>query len=175
MRTSTAAIAILFGLVASVSVGQPPATFDANDYIIGNVPIVEPPVLVYQNFFSQSKDLGRLSLSAEVRRSLGLTDQEFQSLLTITADLATEGRFLEKALRPLMFEARMQAAESGSVSPAMQAKLRDLQDQWKKTILDHVQRLKGTFGEARFQKVDEFIRSGQSMFQSSPLAKREVK
>src|ERR1700730_11610569 len=107
---------ILLGIVATSAFGQPPATFNPDDYRIGLVPVVESPVLVYQNFFNEVKDLGRLSLSADARRSLALTDQELRSLLTITADLATEGRFFGTQLRPLMFEARMQAAESGSVS-----------------------------------------------------------
>jgi hypothetical protein len=47
--------------------------------------------------------------------------------------------------------------ESGSVSPSVEEKLRDLQNQWAQTILDHVQRLKAAFGEARFQRLDEFI------------------
>jgi hypothetical protein len=41
----------------------------------------------------------------------------------------------------------MQVAESGSVSPAMQEKLRDFKSQWAQTILDHVQRLRAAFGE----------------------------
>jgi hypothetical protein len=69
----------------------------------------------------------------------------------------------------------MQAAEFGSVSAAVQAKLHDLQYQWAQAILNHMQQLRAAMGETRFHKADEFIRSGQSMFQSGPLPKREAK
>jgi hypothetical protein len=66
-----------------------------------------------------------------------------------------------------MFEARMEVAESGAVSPSLQEKLRDLENKWARTILDHVRQLKAARGEPCFQRVDEFVRSGKSMFEKT--------
>jgi hypothetical protein len=58
----------------------------------------------------------------------------------------------------------MEMVESGSISPSVQTRLRELQNQWAQTILEHAQRLKAAFGDERFQRVDEFVHSGRSMF-----------
>jgi hypothetical protein len=84
--------------------------------------------------------------------------------------LRAKARFLEKTVRPLMFEARMEFVESGAISPSLREKLDDLENQWDRTILDHVQQLKAAFGERRFQTLDDFIQSGKSMFEKPPLA-----
>jgi len=103
---------------------------------------------------------GKLPLSLEARSSLRLSGQELRSLLTIAADLAAESRFFQKTVKPSMFEARMEVAESGAVSPSLQEKLRGLENQWARTILHHVRQLKAALGEPCFQRLDEFIHSG---------------
>jgi hypothetical protein len=157
-------IATLLGLLTCHGLCQtsaragPPAN-PLDNLVISGVPRVEPPNRVYQNFFDEVKDLGRLPLSLEAHTSLRPTDQELRSLRTVTADLATESRFFREEVRPLMFEARMQVAESGAVSPSLQEKLRDLENQWARTILDHVRQLKVALGEPCFQRLDKFVHS----------------
>ena len=138
------------------------------------VPIVESPARDYQDFFDAVKDLGRWPLSVEARKTLHLSDQELHSLVAITADLATESLFFRQIWRPWKFESLMEIVESGSLSPSLQEKLRDLQDQWAQKIRDHAQRLKAAIGQDRFREVDEFIHSGKSMF-ATPQAKPIVK
>jgi hypothetical protein len=166
MGISVARIQILLGLLTCPGLCQ--TILNRSDLMISGVPIIESSTRVYQNFFNEVKDLGIRPLTTEARTSLRLTDQELRSLLTVTADLATETRFLAKTVRPLMFEARMEFVESGAISPSLREKLDDLGHQWDRTILDHVQQLKAAFGERRFQTLDDFIQSGKSMFEKPP-------
>jgi hypothetical protein len=76
---------------------------------ISGVPVVELPARDYQNFFSEVKDLGKRSLTAEARRTLRLTDQELRSVVTVTADLATESVFFKEIRRPWKFESFMES------------------------------------------------------------------
>jgi hypothetical protein len=168
MRASATPMAILLGLLTLNGFCQtalPDDPLASRSLVISRVPIVEGPGRDYQKFFDEVKDLGSRPVSVEARRALHLTDQELRSMITITADLATESLFFGPVVRPWVFESRMEVTESGSVSPSLQEKLRDLQSQWTQTILDHAQRLKAAFGEERFQSVDEFIHSGKSMFE----------
>jgi len=168
MHASATPMAILLGLQTLNGFCQtavPDDPLASRSLVISGVPIVEGPARDYQKFFGEVKDLGSRPVSVEARSALHLTDQELRSLITITADLATESLFFRPVVRPWVFESRMEVTESGSVSPSIHEKLRDLQNQWTQTILDHVQRLKAAFGEERFQSVDEFIHSGKSMFE----------
>jgi hypothetical protein len=161
------AIIILLGLLNCNGLCQttlPDDPFASWSLEISGVPIVEPPARGYQDFFNQVQYLGKVPLSAEARAAIRLSDQELRALVTVTADLATESQFFRRTWKPLKFESLMETIESGAISPAVQAKLRDLQNQWERTIADHVQRLKAALGEERFQRVDEFVHSGKSMF-----------
>lgn len=133
--------------------------------IATKLPIVEPPAGVYLKFFVEVNDLDRLPLSTDFLQTVHLSDQDLRSLFTITADLAAKSQLLAKALRPFVFEGRLEVTQSGSTSSSLEGKLRDFQSQWSNTILDHVQRLRSAFGEQRFQELDGFIQSGKSMLE----------
>lgn len=168
MGASKSSNAILMGLLTLNGWCQTTVSDDplgSRPLVISGVPIVEGTARDYQKFFDEVKNLGSRPLSEEARKTLHLTDQELRSLITITADLATESLFFRPFVKPWVFESRMEVTESGSISPPLQEKLRDLQNQWARTILDYAQRLKAAFGEERFQSVDEFIHSGKSMFE----------
>jgi len=98
-------------------------------------------------------------------RSATIHQSVYLNFLKITADLAAESHVLDKEVRPLMLEARMQVVESGAVSQPLQARLRDVEDQWARTVQDHVEQLRIAFGERRFRTLDEFIQAGRSMYQ----------
>lgn len=55
-------------------------------------------------------------------------------------------------------------AESGSISPELRNKLADFDREWEQVVSAHVQQLKTLIGEARFQRLDEFVQSGKPMF-----------
>jgi hypothetical protein len=133
--------------------------------IATKLPIVEPSVSVYLKFLEEVNDLDRLPLSRDFLQTVHVSDRELRSLITITADLAAESRLLAQAVRPYVFEARLEVTEAGSASSAIDDKLRDFKTQWSKTILDRVQTLKSEFGEQRFQVLNHFIQSGKSMLE----------
>jgi hypothetical protein len=67
-----------------------------------------------------------------------------------------------------MFEARMEDAESGAVSPSLQEKLRDLENQRARTILDHVRQLKGRLTSRAFKGwMSLFVRLGPCLKNST--------
>ncbi len=130
MGASATTISVLLGLLTVEGLCQtipqaslPDDPLASRSLKISGVPNVEPPARDYQRFFDEVQYLGKQPLSAEARMTLHLTDQELRSLITITADLATESEFFQKQVKPWVFESRMEAADSGSVSPSLQEKL----------------------------------------------------
>ena len=89
--------------------------------------------------------------------------RELRELLAIAADPRGRSRAMAKT-RPSVFESRMEIVESDAVSPLLRERIRDLDNRWSRTILEHVQRLKSALGPTRFQTVDEFARSVKPMF-----------
>jgi hypothetical protein len=162
-------IAFLLGFSAirclSQTDARPAQVFNSEDYKISGVLLVQPPAQEYLKFFRAVKDLGTLPLSDDARKFLRLNDTELRFLLKITASLSNESRVLDQRARQLMFEARLDVVELGDVSAGTQADLHELDLKWEKKILEHVQQLRGAFGEARFLQVDEFIMSGKAMFE----------
>jgi hypothetical protein len=156
MRISSIQMTILFGLIASPGFCQ--------TSIPDSPPSSPPDYVTYQNFFRQVKDLGIRPLSDEAIASLDLTNQELGPLVKIAVDFEAETDSFDKALRPLIFKARMQAIESESVSPALQKKLHDVENRRSLMILDHVQQLKTSLGESRFVMLNEFLHSGKPLF-----------
>jgi hypothetical protein len=163
-----APILLSLGLIAARAFSQSTAPTDplaSRSLDISGVPLVDPPVRDYQNFFNEVKDLGKRPLSADARRSLALSDEELRSLVTVTADLADQAVAFRKIWRPWRFESFMELVESDAVSPALQSRMTELRNEWSQIILDHARRLKAALGEERFHRVEEFMRSGKSMFE----------
>ena len=156
MRTSSIQMTILFGLMAS------PGFCQTN--ITDSPPSSPPDYVIYQNFFHQVKELGIRPLSDEAIASLDLTNQELGPLVAIASDFEAATDSFDKAIKPLIFEARMQAIESESVSPALQKKLHDVENRRSLMILDHVRQLKTALGESRFVMLNEFLHSGKPLF-----------
>lgn len=126
---------------------------------------VDPAASAYLTLFGQVRDLDRLENEHyEIKTSIDFSDEERQSLFAVTADLAAQSRVIAKALQPLIFEARLQVADSDAVAPALRDKIRALGDEWSRTILNHAERLRSSFGDARFLTLDDFVHSGKPLF-----------
>jgi hypothetical protein len=145
-------------------VGVPDDPLASRTLKISGMPMLEPPARDYQKFFDDVQGMRTSLLSKEARKALDLTDEELRSLADVTSDLVAAS--FQGEVKPQVFESRMEVAESGFVSASLEEKMRDMQNQWAKTILDHVQRLKADFGQEDFQRLDEFIHSGKPMFGS---------
>jgi len=167
VRRLIAAILLLPTVIPVAGVAQT-AAGNSDDYFIStNLEVVDPSAQVYLKFFTQVKDVGKVPLSPDASTSLGGNESEMNSLLAVTADLAAQSWVFAKELKPLVFEARMQIVESDAVSAALQKRIDDLGNRWSQAILDHAQRLKSSWGEARFHSLDEFIHSGKPLFESA--------
>ena len=177
MRVSMPSIILSFALVPAGGFCQSvspapaaagvPAVGSGEYYISRDVEVVNPASQIYLNFFEQMEDVDKLPFSTAARTSMNLTDEELRSLLTITADLAMQSRVFAKILRPLVFESRMQVAESDTVSPGLREKINDVKNRWSQTILGRIQRLRALLGESRFKDLDDFVHSGEDLFDRS--------
>jgi len=121
---------------------------------------------MYQSFFEEMKDFGQRPLSAEVYVWLNLSDHDRDSVIAIARDLADQSCIIDRAIRPLIWEARMEAIESRKVSPRLHQKLQDLQAEWDQDVADHVQQLNAALGETRFLLLGEFLRTGKSIYET---------
>ena len=166
MGISKASLAFVFILSAANGLCQTPEAppLDCDKYYISFIEIVDPAASVYLDFFRQVTQLGCVPLSGESKTSIDLSADERQSLFALTEDLAVQSRVITKALQSLVFEARLQAADSDTVAPALKDKIRALTDGWSRTILDRAERLRSSFGDARFLALDEFVHSGKPLF-----------
>ena len=121
---------------------------------------------MYEHFFEEMKDFGQRPLNAEVYAWLNLSDQDRSALIAIARDLADQSCAIDRAIRPVMWEVRMEAIGSGKVAPGLQKKVRDLHTQWDRDVVQHVQQLKAALGETRFQMLEDFLRTGKSLYET---------
>ncbi|MEO8027513.1 MAG: hypothetical protein ABI823_13620 [Bryobacteraceae bacterium] len=115
-------------------------------------------------FFREVSDLTVRPLSAEALQTLRFTDDNLRLLIVVTMDLAAESHLYSRRLRALSFESLMQVVESGAVRPEHRKRFGELSDQWDRTIDEHAQSLKASFDEPTAKRVDDWVRSGKSMY-----------
>src|SRR5579872_1267455 len=106
-------------------------------------------LLRYESFFGLLVELQHrpLSLMPNVQEAIGLTGQETKFLNDTAVDCVTR-------MRRNVFEARLQAAESGQPSEAEEQRLQ--------LIRDHVERLKARFSSSHLQLLDDYVRSSRA-------------
>jgi len=90
-----------------------------------------------------------------LQEAIGLTDEEYQTLSEIAADYDAKATLAMKGAP--IFEARLQVIDSGKMSPAMIAKLEQIEQRRKGVTMDHIQQLREAFGDIAFQKVDAYV------------------
>ncbi|MCU1329379.1 MAG: hypothetical protein JWN34_4749 [Bryobacterales bacterium] len=155
-------------LVAGLAVGQTDYTTallaNPQDFTLVATFSVPEPANAYQHFFNEVKYFGLKPLSSEAR-SLRLNDKELRALLAVTTALTEKSKAILAIAKPITFETRIHVAGTGKVPPALEQEMAALESQWSAMVLDAVQQLQNTLPEPVFSKVDEFVRSGKSMFE----------
>jgi hypothetical protein len=106
-----------------------------------------------------------LHFFGEVKQAaIRLDDRELRELLVVTADLAQKSRALLDEARPLVFEARIERARDSQVAPSVASALSALEARWSEMVMDHASQLKDAVRPWVFRGLDEFVKSGKSMF-----------
>ena len=139
---------------------------------------------VYEAFLSAVAALNRTAARAPLdgggnsqptpKDAIGLSDQEARTLNELALECDSEHQSLNDAVRRLTWEARMHAIGSGSVPAELSRQLRDLDNQRRLMVLDHLKKLQAAFGEVRFQTLDAFVRSREktgSFFPPDPTGR----
>ena len=147
-----------------------------------------PDATLYEKFFRQIvrfeeiKDaLGTVVLNGQptdlrqftLRDATGLTDQESRVLNALASGCEDKLRSSYDRARPLIFAARLRLIESESDAQAAQ-QLKEFDDEQRQIVLAHVQQLKASFGDSRFNVLDAFVRSGKQLDSFLPLPKKKA-
>jgi len=90
----------------------------------------------------------------------GMTDFEVSSLEAVAANCLASIKPIQKPNQSV-FEYRLEQIESAQASGALEQQMRDLEKQQQDAVTAHVQRLKVLFGDARFQVLDDYVRSSR--------------
>jgi hypothetical protein len=134
-----------------------------------------PPVdpRVYEQFFAQFVGIkhvidsqssavnGQLSTitAPNIEKTIGLTHHEVAAVNASALDCLAQMRRVDDAIKPLIFDSRIQAIQFGESVAWITLRLKDLNTQRTTIIVDHVQQLKIALGDASFQKLDAYVRS----------------
>ncbi|MDR3703115.1 MAG: hypothetical protein P4L56_25950 [Candidatus Sulfopaludibacter sp.] len=132
-----------------------------------------PDPAAYQQLFRQVVELkslgghpaartmwGGLPLKTpRLQEVIGLTDAEVEILNAAATDCMAKIAVFEKAMGPLVFESRLEIADTGKNSDELAQKLKDLDDQRDKMILAHVQELKSALPSGGFEILDAYVRA----------------
>ncbi len=95
----------------------------------------------------------------KLQDAVGLTDAEVETLNATAADCVTKIAVFEKAIGPLIFESRLEIADTGKNSDELARKLTDLDELRNQAILAHVQELKTALPPASFARLDAYVRA----------------
>jgi hypothetical protein len=105
----------------------------------------------------ESPNAGLQVMKSRIHEVIGLNDIEVEILSSAATDCAAKIASLQEAARPLIFESRLQSVESGKISAAVTQKLKDLDDQHNRIVLDYIQRLKAALSNSSFEKLDAYV------------------
>jgi hypothetical protein len=129
-----------------------------------------PATGVYESFFRLVVQRNRIASNPEVpavahptvQSEFGFTDREMQWLNATAADCeARLSAIRQRQPGPrIIFEARLDAIESGQSSVRLAQQLKEMDDQIAQAISQLTQQLKVALGDARFQKLDAWVRAG---------------
>jgi hypothetical protein len=127
-------------------------------------------VRMYQSFFRQVSQLkrasepvllnGNPSSLVQMRlEDIGLTEGEQRLLSEISADCDIRSREIDDALKPLVFEGRMQALESEHPDESIVKQLAEVSGSRDQMVRFYIEKLKSGLGVSHFEMLDGFIRA----------------
>lgn len=128
-----------------------------------------PLVGVYESFFRTVVQRGRIAATppegptappTSVQVALGFTDPEMLSLDAIAAASVVQLSAARQPATQWIFEARLEAIETGKESQKLTRQLKDMEVQVSRVIEQSRLQLKTALGEARFQKLDDWLHAG---------------
>ena len=88
-----------------------------------------------------------------------VTTQELRILSAVATEWQIRDIPIKEALSSVVFEARMQAVESGESAASLRQRVGTLQTQHDQLLLDYVQLLRTTIGDVRFDSLDANVRT----------------
>jgi hypothetical protein len=154
-------LAIAFGLIGGVSLGL-------CQIAIKPAPYKAPPSLdtieIHQLFFER---VARSNPRSPFTFQSGLSDGEMAIVNNVAADCDTKLGPLSD--EPVRWEALMRSLESGEEQEVwLNQHLTDLKARRTRVILDHVEALRASLGEPRFQAVETFIQDWYISLRNGP-------
>jgi hypothetical protein len=96
---------------------------------------------------------------AKIQDVIGINDADVEVLNAAADDCVSKIASLIQDARPLIFESRLQSAESGKISDAVTQKLKDLDERHNHIVVEHVQGLKAALPDSSFEKLDGYVRA----------------
>jgi len=97
-------------------------------------------------------------VEATMEDTLGITSDEAHSLAKIGLLCESDVNKLDASVSDLVFESRLELADSDKTSEAVAAKLKELEAKRIQIILNSVQQMKTSLAD-RFKAVDDYIRA----------------
>jgi len=144
-----------------------------------------PDSAIYATFFRQVAQLksgatvllnGRNSglVQPSVQKSMGLTDGETEILHALATNCDAKTRTLHEAVRPAIFEARLQLIESADKPTRgrlVQQRLNDIENRRNQIVRVCIDELARAFGDERFEVVQAYIWSRKNADFFPPIPK----
>jgi hypothetical protein len=109
------------------------------------------------------------------REAIGLTDQETLALNEVASDCQAKLDALKPATEHLVFEGRLERIRTEGTPAWLMQQLKDIERQRTQTVVEHIQRLKAAFGDARFEMLDSWVRSRKDAASFFPLVRQEIR
>lgn len=130
-----------------------------------------PAVGEYESFFRTVAQRSRISapapspevpagVPATIQAALGFNDSEMEALDRIASNCVSRLSLVRLPSARLIFEARLEAIETGKESSVVDQSLKDMAAEVARITGQAAQQLKSALGDARFQKLDEWLRGG---------------
>ncbi len=133
---------------------------------------------LYHQFFSRVDTATRMTDRARavgkdpypragkmIQNQIGLSDQEYEIVQTITMDCYGKLRASRAQLKSA-FQAFRTAHPNDPVPQDLKQQRLQSMQQWQQTVFDHMAQLRASLGDARFQQLDQWVRT--SMHSSAP-------
>jgi hypothetical protein len=165
MRVCSTRLVVMMGFMWCLGPGLS-QTGDSN--VSGGREVAD--VRMYQSFFRQVSQLkrasepvllnGNPSSLVQMRlEDIGLTEGEQRLLSEISADCDIRSREIDDALKPLVFEGRMQALESEHPDESIVKQLAEVSGSRDQMVRFYIEKLKSGLGVSHFEMLDGFIRA----------------
>jgi len=103
--------------------------------------------------------------------ALGITVEEAQALRAIASDCAEKTSTAHQAMKPLVLELRLAALSEETPPQDVIRRYAELNRQRAQLVVDHIRELESRFGEARFSRMEAFLRErkdSESFFPAVP-------